>query len=101
MLSADGVGPLLPGVEKASEATQRIVDDEVRRIVDTAYDEVLDLLREERGRLDGLAEALLEHETLDSADAYAAAGLPPPVRARDVAAAAAVAAAAVATPTLE
>jgi cell division protease FtsH len=35
------------------------------------------LLRENRHKLDSLAEALLEHETLDQLDAYAAAGLGP------------------------
>jgi cell division protease FtsH len=39
------------------------------------------LLRENRGRLDALAEALLEHETLDEEDAYAAAGVDPAARA--------------------
>ena len=33
------------------------------------------LLQEHRGKLDSLAAALLEHETLDEDDAYAAAGL--------------------------
>jgi cell division protease FtsH len=36
---------------------------------------VVALLKENRARLDGLAEALLEHETLDEDDAYAAAGV--------------------------
>jgi cell division protease FtsH len=35
------------------------------------------LLRENRGRLDALAEALLERETLDEEDAYATAGVDP------------------------
>jgi cell division protease FtsH len=47
----------------------------VRRIVDDAYSEVLELLREHRDQLDALARALLEHETLDADDAYAAAGV--------------------------
>jgi cell division protease FtsH len=51
------------------------VDDEVRRIVDEAHAEVVDLLRENRDKLDSLAHALLEHETLDEEDAYAAAGV--------------------------
>jgi cell division protease FtsH len=46
--------------------------------VDEAYDQVVALLREHRANLDSLAEALLEHETLDQADAYDAAGLPQP-----------------------
>jgi cell division protease FtsH len=34
------------------------------------------VLREHRANLDGLVAGLLENETLDEADAYAAAGLP-------------------------
>jgi cell division protease FtsH len=47
----------------------------VRRIVEESLDEVRDLLRDNRDKLDGLAGALLEHETLDEPDAYAAAGI--------------------------
>jgi cell division protease FtsH len=75
VLADDGRGPLLPGSEESSQETQRLVDSEVRRIVDESYDEVVALLREHREKLDSLAEALLEHETLDGADAYAAAGI--------------------------
>ena len=78
VLPADGAGMLLPGVSETSEATQRLVDEEVHRIVEDAHREVLELLRENRHRLDSLVAALLEHETLDEADAYAAAGLPRP-----------------------
>ena len=38
--------------------------------------QVIALLEENRGKLDSLAKALLEHETLDEDDAYAAAGVP-------------------------
>jgi cell division protease FtsH len=48
----------------------------VRRIIDGAHAEVTTLLKEERPRLDALAQALLETETLDELDAYAAAGVP-------------------------
>jgi cell division protease FtsH len=75
VLPRDGQGPLLPGVAEVSPETQRLVDDEVRRIVDEAHGEVVDLLRENRDKLDSLANALLEHETLDEEDAYAAAGV--------------------------
>jgi len=75
VLPQDGQSALLPGAEEASEATQQLVDREVRRIVDEALDEVRDLLRDNREKIDGLASALLEHETLDEADAYAAAGI--------------------------
>jgi cell division protease FtsH len=75
VLPRDGQGPLLPGVAEVSPETQRLVDDEVRRIVEEAHGEVVDLLRENRDKLDSLANALLEHETLDEDDAYAAAGV--------------------------
>ena len=75
VLPQDGQAPLLPGAEESSAATQELVDREVRRIVDESLDEVRELLRENRDKLEGLADALLEHETLDQADAYAAAGI--------------------------
>jgi len=76
VIPADGMGPFLPGVSETSESTQRLVDEEVRRIVESAHSEVATLLREHRSNLDSLVAALLEHETLDEVDAYAAAGLP-------------------------
>jgi cell division protease FtsH len=75
VIPRDGSGPLLPGVSEVSPQTQKLVDDEVRRIVEESHEQVLTLLREHRGRLDALASALLEHETLDEDDAYAAAGV--------------------------
>ena len=77
VIPTDGQGPLLPGVSGVSEETQRLIDEEVRRIVDAAHEEVVALLRENRGKLDSLADALLEHETLDGLDAYNAAGIEP------------------------
>jgi len=90
VLPRDGSGPLLPGSHEFSADTQRLVDQEVRRIVDESEQQVVALLRENRGRLDSLAEALLEHETLDEADVYSAAGVPheAPSAASDFAAAA-------------
>jgi cell division protease FtsH len=75
VIPQDGMSLLLPGVSETSEATQRLVDEEVRRIVEAAHAEVSSLLRDHRSNLDALVAALLEHETLDEADAYAAAGL--------------------------
>ena len=76
MAIADGQqdGLLLPGAPPASPATQQRVDDEARRIIDEAEEEVTNLLVRERPRLDALAKALLEHETLDQTDAYRLAG---------------------------
>src|SRR5437762_10295747 len=75
VIPAEGRGPLLPGASEVSPETQRLVDDEVRRIVEAAHQEVVVLLRDNRDKLDSLAHALLEHETLDEDDAYAAAGV--------------------------
>jgi len=63
----------------ASPETLALLDVEVRRIADEAYADIVSLLREERDRLDALAEALLVHETLDAEDAYRAVGLVRPV----------------------
>ncbi|HEX5980780.1 MAG TPA: ATP-dependent zinc metalloprotease FtsH [Thermoleophilaceae bacterium] len=70
-----GQSPLLPGADPVSEATQELVDAEVRRIVDEEMDATRGLVAENRERLDRLVEALLERETLDEVDAYAAAGI--------------------------
>jgi cell division protease FtsH len=71
--SADGRLPFVSS--EVSEQTHRLVDEEVRRIVDEARDDVVTLLGDHRSQLDSLAQALLQHETLDEDDAYAAAGV--------------------------
>jgi len=71
-------GLLLPGSSPTSEATQRLIDEEVRRIVDEAEQETIQLLERERPRLESLARALLAKETLDQAEAYEIAGVPLP-----------------------
>jgi cell division protease FtsH len=71
-------GPLLPGSAPASPATQQLVDEEVRRIVEGAERDVIQLLGRERKRLEALAHALLERETLDQPEAYEVAGVEPP-----------------------
>jgi cell division protease FtsH len=48
-----------------SDDTARLVDAEVRRMLDESYVEAARLLRQHRQELDALAKALLEHETLD------------------------------------
>ena len=75
VIPRDGSGPLLPGAAEVSQHTQELVDAEVRRIVEEGHERVLALLQAKRGKLDSLAEALLEHETLDEDAAYAAAGV--------------------------
>jgi cell division protease FtsH len=67
-----------PWSELASPRTLELVDEEVRRTVEAAYEDVVGLLTAERARLDALADALLERETLDQIDAYRIAGLGEP-----------------------
>ena len=76
LLPSDGHGPLLPGASETSPQTQWLLDEEVRRIVDDAHAEVTNLLSSHRDQLDNLAHHLLEAETLDAPEAYAAAGVP-------------------------
>src|SRR5664280_3507399 len=78
VISENGMGPLLPGISATTEHTQRMVDEEVHRLVEHAHEEVTSLLGEHRDQLEQLAQALLAAETLDAADAYAAAGLSVP-----------------------
>ncbi len=75
VLSSEAAGPLLPGASESSDETQRLVDREVRRLVDEAHTEVTRLLTEHRDQLEQLTGALLAAETLDAIDAYAAAGV--------------------------
>jgi cell division protease FtsH len=61
-----------------SEGTRQQMDEEVKRIVEEAHADTLRLLRENRDRLEALAVAVYDAETLDGPDAYRAAGLEPP-----------------------
>ncbi len=75
VLPSEAAGPFLPGVRETSEETERLLDHEVRRMVDEAHAQVTRSLTEHRDQLDSLAHALLAAETLDAIDAYAAAGV--------------------------
>jgi cell division protease FtsH len=75
VLPSDGASPW---GELASPRTLELLDEEVRRTVEADYEEVVALLTAERARLDAVAEALLERETLDQIDAYRIAGLAEP-----------------------
>ncbi|MFJ3673951.1 ATP-dependent zinc metalloprotease FtsH [Streptomyces sp. NPDC090106] len=73
VLPADGQQPY--GMSAAPH-TLDLVDSEVRRIVEECHTKACRTLEEHRHRLDDLAAALLEHETLDEADAYRIARVP-------------------------
>ncbi|MEV0124576.1 ATP-dependent zinc metalloprotease FtsH [Streptomyces sp. NPDC050703] len=59
----------------AAPETLDTIDAEMRRIVDECYENACRQLRDHRDRLDALAAALLENETLEEADAYRVAGI--------------------------
>jgi cell division protease FtsH len=48
-----------------SDAVAFEIDQEVRRLIDEAHDVALEILTEQRGKLDQLAALLLEKETLE------------------------------------
>jgi cell division protease FtsH len=68
-----------PGLDGNGPApdTRSLVDREVRRILDECDERARNTLREHRTNLDRLAQALLDKETLDAEEAYAAAGIAP------------------------
>jgi cell division protease FtsH len=73
--SARRSGALLPGVSEVSPDTQKTDRRRGAPHRRESHREVVELLQQNRSRLDSLVNALLEHETLDEDDAYAAAGV--------------------------
>ena len=64
-----------PGASDISPQTQQLVDEEVRHLIEQAHEQVTQLMSAHRDQLDSLATALLERETLEQEEAYAAAGI--------------------------
>ncbi|QMU72338.1 ATP-dependent zinc metalloprotease FtsH [Streptacidiphilus sp. P02-A3a] len=60
----------------SAPATLDAVDGEARRIVAECYAEACRQLTDHRPQLDALADALMDHETLDEEAAYRVAGMP-------------------------
>ncbi len=75
VLSNEG-DPRMMGI---SDETLAHVDLEARKIIQDCEVEAKRLLVEHRAQLDAIVKELLEKETLDEAEAYAAAGIPRPV----------------------
>ena len=59
-----------------SEKTAAAIDDEIRALIDKAYDKCREILTEHRDRLEFVAEFLLKHETMDSDQFKAAMEIP-------------------------
>jgi cell division protease FtsH len=51
-----------------SDETRKAIDEEMRRLIDEAWDRTVALINENRDKLRTIAEALLKYETLDHAD---------------------------------
>jgi cell division protease FtsH len=60
-----GVSPAYMGEKPISDATARLIDAEVQRIIAECHEEAKRLLVQHRGQLDILVTALLAQETLD------------------------------------
>lgn len=74
MVTACGFSDVLGNVdfksnyEMVSPETKRLIDNEVRRLIDEAKASARDLLKSKRSELDLLANALVQYETLDKAE---------------------------------
>jgi AFG3 family protein len=60
-----------------SEETSKIIDEEVRKLIEVAYEKTKELLTEKRSQVEKLAEALLEKEVLFQSDVEALIGKRP------------------------
>jgi len=69
------------GEKPFSDATARLIDTEVQRIIEECHDEAKRLLMQHRTRLDQLVSSILDHETLDEKQILEATGLSPAVTA--------------------
>ena len=49
-----------------SQRTAEKIDEEIKRLVDSAYAKVMDLISANRNKLEALAQALIKYETLDA-----------------------------------
>ena len=63
-----------------SEATAKLIDDEVRRIAEECQAEAERLLAQHRSQLSDLTQALLRDDSLDEAEIIKVTGLQPPVQ---------------------
>ena len=58
------LGHSVTQTKNVSEETAQLIDSEIRELVDTGYDKARNLITDNIDRLNDLANALLEHETL-------------------------------------
>jgi cell division protease FtsH len=82
---SDRIGPVMvlskdsdPRMTGVSEQLLGAVDSEVHALLEEAYANARRHLADNRHRLDSIVAQLMEHETLDEAEVYAAAGIDRP-----------------------
>jgi len=71
---SDKLGPLdfeaqsndAMGSRQVSDHTAKVIDDEVKIIIDLCYQKARDLLEENKDILESMKDALVEYETIDS-----------------------------------
>jgi len=56
------------GTREYSEEIAKAIDEEVKKLIDTLYDETRQLLEQNRERVEALGKALMKYETLDSTE---------------------------------
>jgi cell division protease FtsH len=56
------------GGREYSEEIAKAIDEEVKKLIDSLYDETRRLLEQHRDKIDAIAKALIKYETLDSSD---------------------------------
>lgn len=78
---SDALGPIVYSQQQGdfvySQQTAQKIDDEVRRIIEESEREATNLLIDHRDKLDKLAEALLEKETMYASEIYELLGIEP------------------------
>jgi cell division protease FtsH len=74
----DNPGQSLSLTRPYSEETAALIDEEVRRICEECLRQAVALLDSNRDKLDALAHALLEHDTLGEAEILAVTGIEAP-----------------------
>lgn len=76
---ADWTAAGTPALQRdCSEETAHAIDEEVRELLDGAYEKARRVLLEHRDPLERIAAALLTHETLDAAALHALLAVPAP-----------------------
>jgi cell division protease FtsH len=60
-----------------SQATEQLIDEEIRAIMKSCYEKSMQMLKDNKDKLDALANALLEKETMYASEVYELLGIPP------------------------